>query len=317
MLIRAQSAEQSVSLLPFGARLQLSSAWTDRPTCDFLKRGRAPPLRPLTALAMEGTARSKFRAKASHSGALARARKAAHSLSPLRGGNKENSIQAAERSPLRAWAHPPGGKGVELQGEVAREAAVKAGMPVVPIGARLSLYWPGSDEWFEAEIMSYCALIDDGFVVQFKHQCEYEMGSFFHDLLDMEYTTIELPAPPPEALVKVLSQKNVEVNLKQASHEHNLRPRGLSKIDLGKATNVYSANIELSSSADSLPPLSARLRESHDMECARAPSTAHTQIGRPCWIVVCASVREDDTKRPPPLLAACAGQTRNLAARAL
>ena len=141
-------------------------------------------------------ARSKFRAKASQNGALDRARrKAASRFSPVKG---QTGYTAEERSPLRAWTAPPM-KGVEeTEGDEARLAAVKAGRDIVPIGAKLLLYWPGSDDWFEAEVTGYCALVEDGFVMQFKHRCEYEMGCFFHDLLDMEYKALDMPPSPKQ-----------------------------------------------------------------------------------------------------------------------
>ena len=123
--------------------------------------------------------RRKFRMRSEHNGALARARAAtraaaagaverASKLSPLR------ACMSPSKKPLSPTngllVEPSSGGG--LKGGAALEAAAKLGLEMIPCGARLSVYWAGSDDWFEATVISHHAVKNkSGDVVLLKHKC--------------------------------------------------------------------------------------------------------------------------------------------------
>lgn len=140
--------------------------------------------------------RNKFRAKSANSTALSRARRATQeALSPT----KKKSVHFERFEPS---------SGKTVQGAAAVEAAEVVGREVVPIGSVLSVYWPGSDESYEATVVAYRAIYEGDEPVSFKHKCEYEMGCFCHDLSEVSYTKIE-PEPEPEDEEQALARYNL------------------------------------------------------------------------------------------------------------
>ena len=61
------------------------------------------------------------------------------------------------------------------------QAAEAAGRDILEVGTELSVYWPGSDEWFTTCVLGHRASLE-GKRLKFKHRCEYPGGFIEHDL---------------------------------------------------------------------------------------------------------------------------------------
>ena len=131
--------------------------WFDLPSVRLhCGSGVAMPSRSSKASPL-GMASSRL--KASKSDALARARRVAlEAISPHK--------QAVDVT--IALHEPASGKAV--QGEAAIEAAQKMQREVIPTGTRLSVFWSGSDEWYEAKVIAYRAVFEGGNLIAFKHK---------------------------------------------------------------------------------------------------------------------------------------------------
>lgn len=72
-------------------------------------------------------------------------------------------------------------EGAPVFGRAVIVAAAAANREIVPVGSTLTVYWEGSDEWFDTRVLSHRAQLIDGQLF-FKHQCEYDGGAIEHDL---------------------------------------------------------------------------------------------------------------------------------------
>ena len=150
----------------------------------------------------------------------------------------------------------PKSSGEVIDSEATRRVAAELGCEVAPLGARISVYWPGSDEWYESVVTGHHVVRDDaGAVLQLKHLCDYrnESGACSHDLQLCEYEVVELPAPAP-------------------THDYDLRPRDgshdVARLDLD-AEVLEAAQLEHVA-------LSTRVREN----VARAAESSADRVRR-------------------------------------
>ena len=78
-------------------------------------------------------------------------------------------------------------------------AAAAAQRVLLKEGTRLSVYWPGSEEWFETRVLGHRATVDpESGLLTFKHQCLYEGGNIEHDLGKTEYELVEPQSVEPQ-----------------------------------------------------------------------------------------------------------------------
>lgn len=60
-----------------------------------------------------------------------------------------------------------------VHGDAARRVAADSGAEVVPVGARVSIYWEGADDWYEAAVVSHTVVLapDGDSLLSLQHKC--------------------------------------------------------------------------------------------------------------------------------------------------
>ena len=81
-------------------------------------------------------------------------------------------------------------EGAPVYGRAVVVAAAAANREIVPVGSTLTVYWEGSDEWFDTRVLGHRAQLIDGQLF-FKHQCEYDGGAIEHDLGITDFHVME------------------------------------------------------------------------------------------------------------------------------
>lgn len=63
----------------------------------------------------------------------------------------------------------------------------------LPVGTVLSVWWEGSGESFECVIRDWHVAVGEGGRLFYTHRCEYESGTFDHDLSTQSFEVVSLP----------------------------------------------------------------------------------------------------------------------------
>ena len=135
--------------------------------------------------------------------------------------------------PWRAWANTHISPTAPMPRSASAQAATAAGREILEEGTKLSVYWPGSDEWFATCILGHRATIEEGVLV-FKHRCEYPGGFIEHDLGEVDFELLERPSDMDE-----IDQENLEAAQLNALDE-GLRYDRRTRSSLLRALPFYS-----------------------------------------------------------------------------
>ena len=121
-------------------------------------------------------------------------------------------------------------EGSMVRGRAAVVAASAANREILPVGSTLSVYWEGSDDWYDTTVLGHKAQLVEGSLA-FKHECEYDGGAIDHDLGHTEYEITKRAAEPHwmqhfarRAAPKVIAvTAEVETKEEAADEPENLR----------------------------------------------------------------------------------------------
>ena len=190
---RARSTQQSNS-----AALQRARAAADRMSVkkQFRMKGSQP--------AAEGSLTAAVVRASQRLSPLKAARLNASRLSPLKACMAPSASPEYSEPLLNEYSLTsivvPRSSGEVIESDATLRVATELGCEVVPRGARISIYWPGSDDWYESIVRAHHVVRDDsGAVLQLKHLCDYqnESGACSHALRLCEYQVLAWPEASP------------------------------------------------------------------------------------------------------------------------
>lgn len=75
----------------------------------------------------------------------------------------------------------------------------------LPPGTRISVWWEGSQEAYECTIRDWHVAVGEGGRLFYTHRCEYDGGTFDHDLSTCDFEVIEVP-PDPTVVIRAGEQ---------------------------------------------------------------------------------------------------------------